>query len=89
MDICTYDTYTLTRISIERGDVILVRNDIAHRGCENYSDSVHHRIHCFIELINDTLKGQVVKANGFGSYPYYDEAANLYVNPLKDSILSE
>ena len=88
LDICPYDTYNPTQILIERGDVVFIRNDIVHRGCENLTDSPYHQIHCFIELNNVTSqKGQVVKADGFGNYPYYDRVANLFVNPLKDSIL--
>ena len=28
-----------------RGDILFVRNDIPHRGCENIGDYNHHRIH--------------------------------------------
>ena len=33
------------RVVYNRGDVIFVRNDIPHRGCENMGDYEHHRIH--------------------------------------------
>ena len=33
------------RMLIERGDVMLVRNDISHRGCENLTDYEYFRVH--------------------------------------------
>ena len=33
------------RVVYNRGDVIFVRNDIPHRGCEIMGDCEHHRIH--------------------------------------------
>ena len=35
---------------IERGDVMFVRNDITHHGCESYTNPPHHRIHYFVDL---------------------------------------
>ena len=89
LDIFPYDTYIPTRILIERGDVIFVRNDIVHRSCENLTDNSHCRIHCFIEPINITRqKRKVVKDDGFDHYPYYGSNTSHFVNPLKGSTLS-
>ena len=40
------------RVLIERGNVLFVRNDIPHRGCENLSDYTNHRIHILIAPAN-------------------------------------
>ena len=44
------------RVVYNRGDVIFVRNDIPHRGCENIGDYEHHRVHVLTVPRNERVK---------------------------------
>ena len=55
------------RVVYNRGDVIFVRNDIPHRGCENMGDYEHHRIH-----VLTVPKNVPVNADDKTQIPYID-----------------
>ena len=55
-------------VLIERGDVLFVRNDIPHSGCENLSDYSNHRIRILVVPANlqDMATAKSVPINDFG-----------------------
>ena len=55
-------------VLIERGDVLFVRNDIPHRGCEKLSDYTNHRIHILIvpDNMHEKSTTKSVPLNIFG-----------------------
>ena len=70
-------------VLIERGDVILVRNDITHRGCKNLTDHEHFRVHCFCDPeIFDGADDSVKVADQFRPIPHFDANVSRHVNPF-------
>ena len=49
LDIRRPTTNAHQRLLIQSGSVLFFRNDVAHRGTENYTDYNHYRLHCFID----------------------------------------
>ena len=73
------------RVLIERGDVLFVRNDIPHRGCENLSDYTNHRIHILIVPANlqDKSATKSVPLNDFGPCPKWCELSQVFISSFK------
>ena len=41
----------IPRVCIQRGDLLLVRRDIPHRGVENVADHEHYRVHVYCDPV--------------------------------------
>ena len=73
------------RVLIERGDVLFVRNDIPHRGCENLTDYPNHRIHILIVPANlqDRAPTSSVPLADFGPCPKWCESSQVFISSFK------
>lgn len=56
MDIEFNQRGIIARILIQRGDVLFIRGDIPHRGCENHASHTHYRLHAYVELKKKNTK---------------------------------
>ena len=85
LDVCTKGKIEPQRVLIERGDVLFVRNDIPHRGCENLTDYTNHRIHILIIPANmKTNSGtKSVPMNDFGPCPKWGDVSQIFITPFK------
>ena len=74
------------RVVYNRGDVIFVRNDIPHRGCENIGDYEHHRVHVLTVprnvTVNEDNKTQIPFTD-FPTPPHWCEWEQKYNSFLK------
>ena len=74
------------RVVYNRGDVIFIRNDIPHRGCENIGDYEHHRVHVFTVpknvRVNADDKTQI-PFTAFPMPPSWCDIENKYISYLK------
>ena len=72
------------RVLIERGDIFLMRSDIPHCGCENFTDRTHYRIHVFCEEVKTddiatSYGGSARKSSRpFPPGPYFDTITGLF-----------
>jgi len=72
------------RVLIERGDIFLMRSDIPHCGCENFTDRTHYRIHVFCEEVKTDdiatiYAGSARKSSRpFPPGPYFDTITGLF-----------
>ena len=58
LDIRPLKTGCWERILLLRGDVLLFRGDVAHRGVEHKGSCTHYRIHCYCDLQHKQLSGR-------------------------------
>ena len=91
LDVMSKDGSPPYRFCIERGDMLFLRGDIPHRGCETTCDHDHYRIHAYLdpsykasESKKKTDYDQTVKTKiDFGHQPYYSPETNMWINFLK------
>ena len=50
LDFVNIDNY-IPRVCIQRGDLLLVRGDIPHRGVESLADHEHYRVHVYCDPV--------------------------------------
>ena len=86
LDIKPYTHHPPQYVLIERGDVLFVKNDIPRRGCENFIDYKHHRVHYFCDPknIEDTRNGNLIlRADTFQSPSCFDASKNKFLSSFK------
>ena len=85
MDVAARGKVEPQHILIERGDVLFVRNDIAHRGCENLGNYPNRRIHILIVPTNlhDEAATKSVPLTDFPPCPKWCEVSQKFVTPFK------
>ena len=92
MDIEFNQRGIIARILIQRGDVLFIRGDIPHRGCENHASHTHYRLHAYVELKKKNTKRnrkkavekQTIKSDSeFPPVPFWNWGDQQWENRLK------
>ena len=79
----------LRRVCISRGDVLMLRGDIPHRGVENAADHEHYRIHVYCDPVGIKPEDKIGKDTTIPAYnpskfsgPYvYDFGSGSWICP--------
>ena len=56
LDIRPTGTNKNVRVLLRRGDLLIFRGDVAHRGVENGSEDCHYRLHVYVDHILQSVK---------------------------------
>ena len=61
ISVTTNGTDVPQRIAIQRGDVLLLRGDVPHRGVENVAEHEHYRLHVYVDPAGIKKKDVIAK----------------------------
>ena len=64
--------YQLRRVCICRGDVLMLRGDIPHRGVENAADHEHYRIHVYCDPVGIKAEDKIGKDTTIPAFTHKD-----------------
>ena len=84
-------------IAIQRGDVLLLRGDVPHRGAENVAEHEHYRVHMYIDpagikekdvISKDTTVPVEINTSGATGPYVYDEVCAKWMRSNTNEDLS-
>ena len=85
------------RIAIQRGDVLLLRGDVPHRGVENVAEHEHYRLHVYVDpagikkkdvISKDTTLPVEINTSGATGPYVYDEVCAKWMRSNTNEDLS-
>ena len=86
-------TNALHRVCMRKGDVLMIRGDIPHRGVENAADHEHYRLHVYCDPVGIKAEDKIGKDTTIaydkysGGYEYpgpyvYDFGSGSWIKPF-------
>ena len=77
---------SVSRVLINRGDILFIRNDVPHCGSENLSGITHHRVYVNFGPNNfQSLDNKVVIEDEVYDKIWFSDEDNSFFNDLKSN----